>query len=64
MTEKWREYEADFNSLNDEEIEHEANVSLNEIAEHEDWLEAIASWVAAGRPRTKPEPTGRNKEPE
>lgn len=49
----WKEYEADFNAMTDEEIEFETNCSQNLIDEHTSWVEAVASWKAAGKPRTK-----------
>lgn len=51
MTEAWKQYEADFNGMNDAEIEDQCNVCHNEIDEAESWLEAVAAWKAAGKPR-------------
>jgi hypothetical protein len=48
----WQKYAADFNAMTDQEIEHECNVSRDQVEEAEDWLDAVASWEAAGRPRT------------
>jgi len=47
----WRKYEADFNGMSDAEIDSESEASRNQINEAEDWLEAVASWEAAGKPR-------------
>lgn len=47
----WEAYRGDFNAMTDEQIENELNRSLDEIAEHEDWVEAVASWKEAGKPR-------------
>jgi hypothetical protein len=48
----WKQYEGDFNAMTDEEVEQETNRCLNELAELEDWLEAVASWKQAGKPRS------------
>jgi len=53
MKDAWKKYAADFNALNDEEIEAESNVERNKLEEAEDWLEAVASWEAAGKPRNQ-----------
>lgn len=56
MNDLWKQYEGDFNALTDEEIEQEREWSQNLVDEHESWLEAVASWYAAGKPRnTNPE---------
>lgn len=49
--EAWKEYRNDFNAMSDEEIEHETRIAQNDLDEAESWLEAVASWEAAGRPR-------------
>ena len=52
MNEVWKEYEDDFNAMSDEEVEEETARCQNEITELESWLEAVASWEAAGKPRS------------
>lgn len=52
MIAAWEKYRADFNALNDEEIEQESEACRNQVEEAEDWLEAVASWEAAGKPRS------------
>lgn len=52
MTDAWKRYEADFNAMTDEEIERERSYSQNLVDEQEDWLDAVASWEAAGKPRS------------
>ena len=47
----WKEYASDFNAMTDEQIKRETEHSQNMIDEHEAWLEAVASWEQAGRPR-------------
>jgi hypothetical protein len=49
--EAWKEYEADFNAMTDEQIEREVRISEDALDEAESWLEAVASWKAAGKPR-------------
>lgn len=51
MIEAWKEYAADFNALTDEEIEREVHHAEYELDRAESWLEAVASWKAAGKPR-------------
>ena len=52
MTDAWKEYAADFRNMTDAEIERESDRARREVEEHENWLEAVASWKAAGKPRT------------
>lgn len=52
MPDTWKKYAADFTAMSDEEIERESDDARSLISEHEDWLEAVASWEAAGKPRT------------
>lgn len=51
MKDAWKRYAADFNAMTDEEIERERSQAQSLVDEQEDWLEAVASWEAAGRPR-------------
>lgn len=51
MTDAWKEYAADFRNMTDAEIERESDRARREVEEHENWLEAVASWKAAGKPR-------------
>jgi hypothetical protein len=48
----WRKYQADFNAMTDAEIEEERARAQDLLDEQEDWLDALASWKAAGKPRT------------
>lgn len=52
MRDAWKRYAADFNAMSDEEIERDSEECRQQVEEAEDWLEAVASWEAAGRPRT------------
>lgn len=51
MEEAWKQYAADFKAMTDKEIEEESERCRNEVDEAESWLEAVASWEAAGKPR-------------
>ena len=51
MTDAWKDYAADFNAMSDEEVEEERQAALDLIDEQESWIEAVASWEAAGKPR-------------
>jgi hypothetical protein len=52
MNELWKQYAADFNAMSDEEIESERQAAQDLVDEQESWLEAVASWEAAGKPRS------------
>ena len=51
----WKEYASDFNAMTDDQIKRETEHSQNMVDEHEAWLEAVASWEQAGRPRNADE---------
>jgi len=51
MEDAWKKYAADFSAMSDEEIERETDQARDLIDEQESWLEAVASWEAAGKPR-------------
>lgn len=53
MTDAWKRYAEDFRAMTDKQIEHESERARSLIEEQEDWLEAVASWEAAGKPRGK-----------
>lgn len=53
MDDLWKQYEADFNAMSDEEIESERQSAQTLVDEQTDWLEAVASWEAAGKPRNR-----------
>lgn len=54
MGDLWKKYAADFNALTDKEVEYERAAAQALVDEQEDWLEAVASWEAAGKPRGEP----------
>ena len=47
----WEQYKADFNAMSDEEIASEVEQSQALVDENQDWIDAVAAWKAAGRPR-------------
>lgn len=51
MSAAWKRYAADFNAMTDEEVEEERRRAQDLVDEQESWLEAVASWEAAGKPR-------------
>ncbi len=51
MNDLWKQYAADFRALSDADIEAECEQCRDEIEAGEEWLEAVASWKAAGKPR-------------
>ena len=53
----WKGYKADFDAMTDKAIEQECEVCRNQMEEAESWLEAVASWEKAGKPRTQKEAT-------
>jgi hypothetical protein len=53
MAQPWEEYAADFNIMTDAEVQAEVDAEQNKMDEAESWLEAVASWIAAGRPRSQ-----------
>lgn len=57
MNDLWKQFSGDFNSMSDKEIEAEVEIAENHVAENEAWLEAVASWKAAGKPRNVKKPT-------
>lgn len=52
MEDVWKQYAGDFLAMSDEEVEQESNRCRDQADEAESWLEAVASWEAAGKPRT------------
>lgn len=47
----WKQYRGDFNAMTDEEIEREFMIAFDTVAVEEEWMEAVVSWKAAGKPR-------------
>lgn len=52
MEDAWKAYAADFNNMTDAQIEYETRRAQDLVDEQESWLEAVASWEAAGKPRS------------
>lgn len=61
--EAWRQYTADFDGMDDAEIEMETRTAENNLDEAESWLEAVRSWEAAGKPRNGVVPAPAEEEP-
>ena len=51
----WKAYANDFDNLTDAQVDVETRQAERDLENAEDWLEAVASWEAAGRPRSKAE---------
>lgn len=51
----WVKFANDFNAMTDEQIEDVSRDEQAKLEEAEDWLEAVATWRAAGSPRRKGE---------
>lgn len=49
--ESWKQYAADFNAMTDAQINAESEICRAQIDEAESWLEAVAAWEKAGKPR-------------
>lgn len=56
MEDLWKQYANDFSAMTDEEIYEECSIARNDLEEAESWLEAVASWEAAGKPRNTEQP--------
>ena len=54
----WQQYANDFNAMTDAEIEAESADERQKLDEAEGWLEAVAAWEAAGKPRSTRAHTG------
>lgn len=44
-------FQNDFDNMSDEEVIRETHLMEHQLNEAEEWLEAVAAWEAAGRPR-------------
>jgi len=51
MDNLWKKYAGDFNSMTDDEVDDAVSDEQEKLNEAEEWLEAVASWKAAGKPR-------------
>lgn len=51
MDNAWEKYRGDFNSMTDEQIEEAIKDAQAIIDREEAWVEAVASWKKAGKPR-------------
>lgn len=53
----WKRYANDFDAMTDIQVEVETMQAEQDLENAEDWLEAVASWKAAGKPRSKAKPS-------
>ena len=53
MESAWSKYQNDFNAMTNGQIEYEKKRSQEQLDEAEEFLEAVAAWEAAGKPREK-----------
>jgi len=54
MDNLWKKYAGDFNSMTDDEVDDTVSDEHEKLKEAQEWLEAVASWKAAGKPRRTP----------
>ena len=47
----WEYHKGDFNSMTDEQIDEVTKEAEEQVEAYEKWLEAVASWKDAGKPR-------------
>lgn len=47
----WSKFENDFANMTDKEIAQVSRDEQDKLDEAEEWLEAVAAWDAAGKPR-------------
>jgi hypothetical protein len=50
---EWTKFQGDFDAMTNAEIEAVTREEQAKVDDAEEWLEAVAAWEAAGRPRTK-----------
>ena len=51
MSDLWRQFKGDFNSMTDAEIDQAEKEAQETIERETEWTEAISSWRDAGKPR-------------
>jgi len=49
----WKKFQGDFNAMTDTQIDWETKRAQDVVDEQEEWLEAVAAWTSAGRPRAE-----------
>jgi hypothetical protein len=54
MDNLWKKYAGDFNSMTDDEVDDTVSDEQEKLKEAQEWLDAVASWKAAGKPRRTP----------
>ncbi len=50
----WSKFQNDFDAMTDLQIAAETSDMRGQLEQAEEWLEAVAAWEAAGRPRATP----------
>jgi hypothetical protein len=48
----WAKFQNDFNAMSNNDVIEETRRMEEQADEAEEWLEAVAAWTDAGRPRT------------
>lgn len=51
----WSKYQNDFDAMTDLQIDAETSDMADQLEQAEEWLEAVAAWESAGRPRSTPD---------
>jgi len=54
MDNLWKQYAGDLNSMTDDEVDDTVSDEQEKLKEAQEWLDAVASWKAAGKPRRTP----------
>ena len=57
----WIRFKNDFDAMSDNDVLDETRRMEDQLAEAEDWLEAVAAWEAAGRPRKTTPPAAQSE---
>lgn len=57
----WTRFKNDFDAMSDNDVIDETRRMEDQLAEAEDWLEAVASWEQAGRPRNTTPPAAQSE---
>lgn len=52
MKDIWQKYSGDFNAMTDAEIDREAGEAQAKIDKEVEFVEAVAAWKKAGKPRS------------
>lgn len=47
----WSQFQNDFDAMSDKDVDDKTRSMADQLDEAEEWLEAVAEWRSAGRPR-------------